>query len=904
MLLCAVMVSTMLPAAWAAQETVYTPENALKLDQRIVTPLVKSKEEQRIYAASEKTLYALDLDGSKQGETALGTTVSQDASLVIYENCIQIIPKDGEGIWLDREGTLLETAPEDIGEQLTETEEESDTKPYSLKDGKVYAEGSDEAVYPAENGKSVTSICMGNNKLFLLSDGQIIPLTQGFVEVPVISDSSAKRNADGTVALTFASDCEGTLYYALDKDVFASAYQKSGVKNGQNSLVIESIPEDQETLWFGVMSADGQQSEIAEAEIQPADPPVEEDAPEISDVSVQRDESDKTKATVAFTANCDGTVYYSFEKNVFESTQTQKVTAGENTLSLTGLKDGELTLYLGLQKNDDEQTASEIVTVTIPAAGEKPAPTEKKTISDTAVSRAVRYTNKRDADVGQITVTFQSSFKGSVYYTLSESLTDDIVHLGKKKSVVKGKNTIQFNDSESKTLWIGWEDGDSTVKTKKVNLNPPTVYTSKITLNPKEAKLTVKYDGSTLTPKKSGNGWHQYELVVGETYQFIARVPNSKKYKEVNQSVAVQKKSNYTINISRGAGRLSDLILNTNKTNYQNSQLTLSTAFSSSLEEYSAELVGSSNTAYLWLKPRKDSTKLKVTVGKETLQSSLYSGYRRYTVKFSNNETKKTIKVTASGDDGTVNTYTITVERYEKFELALVRQLTGRTGANTLTLTLSSPRKGQGYLKVVNPGVNVTDKEVLAEGYKFHVNKGNTMLKISGLASVARDIYVIAEDEDGNRTPRLKIEIKSYQNSGTSARTRPDSRNTNIPSSGPDGTASSAYDDLFSIDSSSWDDEEDGNSGEELLNSFDEGLEAVAGGNGETVDIDVSEDAGAQADQQQAVGSSADGSVPSDSVLSGGVPIWAIVLILAVIAIGAVGVYWFVIRVRSREKEE
>lgn len=904
MLLCAVMVSTMLPAAWAAQKTEYTPRDALELDQKIVAPLVKSKEEQRIYAASENTLYALDLDGSVQEKKALGTTVSQDASLVIYENYIQIIPKEGEEIWLDREGTPLETAPEDIGGQLTETEEESDTKPYSLKDGKVYAEGSDAAVYPAKDGKSVTSICLGNDKLFMLSDGQIIPLTQGFVEVPVISDSSAKRNADGNVVLTFASDCAGTLYYALDEDVFASTYQKSGVKIGPNSLIIENIPEDQETLWFGVMSADGQQSEIAEAEIQSADQPAEEDTPEISDVSVQRDKSDKTKATVAFTANCDGTVYYSFEKNVFESTQTQKVTAGENTLSLTGLKDGELTLYLGLQKNDDEQTTSEIVTVTIPAAGEKPAPTEKKTISDTAVSRAVRYTNKRDADVGQITVTFQSSFKGSVYYTLSESLTDDIVHLGKKKSVVKGKNTIQFNDSESKTLWIGWEDGDSTVKTKKVNLNPPTVYTSKITLNPKEAKLTVKYDGSTLTPKKSGNGWHQYELVVGETYQFIAKVPNSKKYKEVNQSVAVQKKSNYTINISRGAGRLSDLILNTNKTNYQNSQLTLSTAFSSSLEEYSAELVGSSNTAYLWLKPRKDSTKLKVTVGKETLQSSLYSGYRRYAVKFANNETKKTIKVTASGDDGTVNTYTITVEHYEKFELALVRQLTRRTGVNTLALTLSSPKKGKGYLKVVNPGVNVTDKEVLTEGYPFDVNRGNTTLQISGLASVARDIYVIAEDAGGNRTPRLKIEIKSYQNSGTSARTRPDSRNTKIPSSGLDSTAPSANNERFSIDSSSWDDEEDGNSGEELLNSFDEGLEAVAGGDGETVDIDVSEDAGAQADQQQAVGSSADGSVPSDSVLSGGVPIWAIVLILAVIAIGAVGVYWFVIRVRGREKEE
>ena len=511
-----------------------------------------------------------------------------------------------------------------------------------------------------------------------------------------------------------------------------------------------------------------------------------------------------------------------------------------------------------------------------------------------------------DSDVSQITVTFQSSFQGKVYYTVSEALAEDIVHLGKKKSVTKGKNTIQLSDSESKTLWIGWEDGDGTVKTKQVSLDPPTVYTSKITLNPKKGKLTIKYNGTILTPKKSGDGWHQYELVVGETYQFIAKVPNSKKYKEVNQSVAVQKKSNYTINISRGAGRLSDLILNTNKTNAQNGQLRLSPTFSSSTEEYSAELVGGANTAYLWLKPRKDSTKLKVTAGKETLKSSLYSGYHRYTVKFSDNETKKTIKVTASGDDGTVNTYTITLECYEKFELALVRDLTGRTGANTLTLTLSSPRKGKGYLKVVNPGVNVTEKEIISEGYKFRVNKGNTMLKLVKLASVARDIYVIAEDEDGNRTPRLKIKIKPYKDSGTGTgtRTRPDSRNSTTPSNGPDSPVPSTNNDSYSIDSSSWDDDEDGSGGEKLLNSFDEGLDAIADGDGETVDIDVSEDAGTQADQQQAAGSSADGSVPSDSVLSGGMPIWAIVLILAIAATGAVGIYWFVIRARSREDEE
>lgn len=899
-LLCIVMVSSMLPTAWAASKTEYNPGETLPLGQKIVTTMVSAED--TIYAASKDTLYALDLDGSVQNATSLNVEIPEESGLEIYPEYIRIAPKDGEEIWLDRAGEPAE-APEDPGDP--EAEENKTAGSYTLRDdGKVYAAGRDDPVYPEENGKPVTAICMGEKNLFVLVDGEIVPLNEETVEVPVVSEASAKQNEDGTVALAFTSDCAGTLYYALDQNVFDSEYRQDGVENGQNNLVIEGIPEGQETLWIGVVSADGQKSEIVSVTIEPADEPTEEDEPVISEVSASRDASDKTKAEITFTASCDGTVYYSFEKNVFESTKTQKVTEGENTISLTGLKDTELTLYLGMKKDDAEQTESEIVAVTIPAAGEEPAPAEKKTISDAKVSRTVKYPNKKNADVGQITVTFQSSFQGNVYYTVSEALAEDIIHLGKKKSVTKGKNTIQLTDSESKTLWIGWEDGDGTVKTKQVNLDPPTVYTSKITLNPKKGKLTIKYNGTILTPKKSGDGWHQYELVVGETYQFIAKVPNSKKYKEVNQSVSVQKKSNYTINISRGAGRLSDLVLNTNKTNSQNGQLKLSPAFSSSTGEYSAELVGGANTAYLWLKPRKDSTKLKVTAGKETLKSSLYSGYHRYTVKFSDNETKKTIKVTASGDDGTVNTYTITLECYEKFELALVRDLTGRTGANTLTLTLSSPRKGQGYLKVVNPGVNVTEKEIISEGYKFRVNKGNTMLKISGLASVARDIYVIAEDEDGNRTPRLKIAIKPYKDSGTGTRTRPDSRNSTTPSNGPDSPVPSTNNDSYSIDSSSWDDDEESSGGEELLNSFDEGLDAIADEDGETVDIDIGEDAGTQADQQQAAGSSADGSVPSDSVLSGGMPIWAIVLILAIAATGAVGIYWFVIRARSREDEE
>ena len=903
MLLCMVLVGTMLQTAWAAEKTVYSAGEPLKIDQKIVTPMVRSED--AVYAASEDTLYVLDLDGTVQQDqtTHLSTLIPEEASLIIYENYIQIVTKEGDVIWLNRDGTPVEAEPEDAGTPLTQSEEESDTKPYSRRDGKVYVEGQETPVYPTEDGNAVDSICLGKDMLFLLTDGQIVPLTQDTVTVPVITEYSAKRNEDGEVALSFTSDSSGTLYYALDENVFDSEYKKEGVAAGQNQLVIEGISEETQTLWFGVMSADGQKSEIVSVEIQPADQPIEEDKPVISDVTVQRDESDKTKASVTFTVNCDGTVYYSFEKNVFESAKTQKVTAGENTISLTGLKDNELTLYLGLKKNDAEQTASEIVTVTIPAAGEKPAPAEKKTISETKVSRTVKYTNKKNADVGQVTVTFKSSFQGNVYYTAAESSVSNILKEGQKKAVVKGSNSIRINNSSDKTLWIGWEDGDGTVKTKQVSLNPPTVYSAKMTLNPKTAKLTIKYDGTTLTPLKGGDGTNYYELVVGETYQIVAKVPNSKKYKEVNQSVTIQKKSNFTINVSRGAGRLSDLILNTNQTNYQNSQLKLSTQFSSSIEEYTAELVGSSNTAYLWLKPRKDSTKLKVTVGKQTLKSSLYSGYHRYAIKFADGETKKTIQVTASGDDGTVNTYTITVEHYEKFELALVRDLTGRTGSSTLTLTLSSPRKGQGYLKVVNPGVNVTEKEIISEGYKFNVNKGNTMLKISGLASVARDIYVIAEDADGNRTPRLKISITSYKDSGTSSRTRPDSRNTDTPSSPFDSTAPDASDEVFSIDSSSWDDDEDETGGEELLNTFDEGLNAIEGEDGETVEIDVGSGAGAQANQEQAAGSSVNGSVPGDSVLSGGIPIWAIVLILAIVAIGGVGVYWFAVRARGVDDE-
>ena len=296
----------------------------------------------------------------------------------------------------------------------------------------------------------------------------------------------------------------------------------------------------------------------------------------------------------------------------------------------------------------------------------------------------------------------------------------------------------------------------------EIDLNLTNTYNARITVTPANAELTIKCNGVTLSQKESSGGTYIYELTVGETYQFIAKVPDSQKYKEVNQTVTIQKKSDITIDVTRGAGSLRDLILNTDQTSYQNGQLKLSAQFSRSIEEYTAELVGSTNTAYLWLKPYKDTTKLTVTSGGKTLSATSKSGYLRYTVKFSDGETKKTIQVTASGDDGTVNTYTITVEHYEKFELSLVRDLTGRTGSSTLTLTLSSPREGQGYLKVVSPGVNVTEQEIISEGYKFNVNKGNTMLKISGFAQTARDIYIIAKDADGNCTPRFKISISDY----------------------------------------------------------------------------------------------------------------------------------------------
>ena len=53
-LLCIVMVSSMLPTAWAASKTEYNPGETLPLGQKIVTTMVSAED--TIYAASKDTL--------------------------------------------------------------------------------------------------------------------------------------------------------------------------------------------------------------------------------------------------------------------------------------------------------------------------------------------------------------------------------------------------------------------------------------------------------------------------------------------------------------------------------------------------------------------------------------------------------------------------------------------------------------------------------------------------------------------------------------------------------------------------------------------------------------------------------------------------------------------------------
>lgn len=915
-LLCVALFCTMLPAAWATNTgMIYKAQEAVGPSD-IVTPLSKK------------------------------WTSSSD----LVEGEIQSISANQEIVFVGTSANAMFALNTSDGKayQIPAAEEDEDT------DSSEDTEDTDDTEEQPEMENWSAAECYGT--ACYATDAYILcQRTNGALTAFSIEDKlvSSEKGISGTICTPFVRK-DNNLYFATTEAIYGATI---GVDGG---LAVEKLIDatskcapavTDSGLYFvksdGVYYFDGSQAErIYEASVsgttsvqvsgdtilflnggkiiplQSEEEAPETVVPEITDIKVQRDKNDQTKATVTFTTNCEGTVYYAIadtEPDVFAGKKTQKVTEGKNTLSLTGLSKSEQTLWLGLMANDEEKTKSDIISVTIAKGTEEQVvtPEKEKKISGISAKRTVKYTNKKDADVSKITVTFTTNFSGTVYYTTSESLAKSIKKLGEKKSVSEGKNTINISNSSDETLWIGYEDKNGDIQTKKVDLDPPTVYTARLTMNPTNAKLTVKYDGTTLSPQKSvsKSGQYYYQFVVGEKYQVIAKVPNSKKYKEINQSVTISKKSNFTVNVSRGDGRLSNMILNTNQTNLKNSQLALSPSFSSNTEEYTAELSGTSNTAYLWLKPRKDSTKLTVKIGSKTLKASSYSGYQRYAISFDDDTTKHKIRITATGADDTENTYTVTVQRAEKFALSLVRDLTGRTGASTLTLTIYSPRAGTGYLKVVNPGVDVTAKELFSDGIKFSVKKGNTMLKISGLAAIARDIYIGAEDANGERTSRLKISISAYSGTDSSTRTRPSSltSGTWISSSSSSNGILPSDDgsDFYNINASSWangdgtDSGDSTESGSELLNTFDEGLDALEGSDGTTVDIDVGSEAGTQGSVEQIdVGSSANGTVPSNSILSGGIPIWGIVLILAVVAGGGFAIYWFVIRLRRKREKE
>jgi hypothetical protein len=972
--LCAALFCTMLPAAWAADDAVtYKAQEAVG-PSGLTAPLTKT--ENTMYTAASDTLYQLGADGASKNKAILDGKAESGVSIAVSNGNVYVALMDG----------TVQCLGTDLSKKWT-NKVEGTIQSMAANADTVYVGTSSNTIYalqdPDETEQTDSWSVDGYTAVCYAADNVILCQAADGALTLVSSESKEaveSASISGNIRLPVVEN-NGTLYFATSKAIYSAAIDTGNqkLKNVTQLVQADALCAPAVTdsgIYFvqsdGVYFYDGSQSErIYEASIsgtasvavngdaillekdgkliplQPEEEP-ETVTPEVSATKVQRDKQDETKAAVTLTANVDGTLYYAVgdsEPDVFGGKQTMKVTAGENTLQLTDLAKSEQTLWIGLQTEDG--TKSEIISVTIPKGTEETVvPTEKaKKISNISASRTVKYTNKKDADVSKVTVTFTTNFKGTVYYTTSKSLSKNIKTQGTKKSVTSGKNTIKLSNSSDETLWIGWEDSDGEIQTKKVDLDPPTVYNARLTMNPDNAKVTVKYDGTKLTPQKSDtkNGKYYYQFVVGEQYQISAKVPNSTKYKEMSETLTVAKEKNYTVKLSRGDGRLSALVLNTNASNPQNSTLALSPEFSSSTEEYTAALSGSGDTAYLWLQAPKSSTKLTVKMGSKTLKATSYSGYQRYQISFGSSATKREIQITAKGADDTKNTYTVTVQRSEKFTLSLVENATKRkteNGQNQLWMTVYSPQKATGYLKVVNPGVDVPIKTLLKEGYQFQLNKGYTTLKISGLASVARDIYIIGENADGDRTPRLKVSISAVSgssgngsnssnwvsnknknsNSSNSSNNSSNSNNKNTNSSNNSndsnsnrasgannstGSSNTQADEEYNINASSWADEDGTTSnenGSELLSDFENDMNTLdENDDGTTVEIDASSES--VASTQADVGSSGNGEVPNNSVISRGIPLWGIVLLLAVIAAGGFGIYWVVIRMRSQNED-
>lgn len=566
-------------------------------------------------------------------------------------------------------------------------------------------------------------------------------------------------------------------------------------------------------------------------------------------------------------------------------------------------------------------------------------------ISITSAERNVK-------DPSQVNVLFTLSKSGAYncYYQFSDKKPSDIFSSGKKavannngSDLTQGIRLEGVSD-DAKKLWLAVIDPQGN-KSEAVSKEIPQVHTVTFTVDPK-AKLKVMYRGeagsTTIFDEKVSS--KKIKMIEGYRYSYTA---SKSGYRDYSGEITVKKDEKVAISLISDECKLERLSVSTSA-QQTSSGFLLTPTFDPSTSKYTAETDLEPKEVYLWVRPKDERAKCNVyavsgvdgvSSKKSALRKETANGYSRFTVKLQTGKLTAKVKIVVEAESGKQHTYSLTIKRSDKTPPTLKctsakRMYRVENGKRTLItqIKLQCNEKATGYLKVVNSGVVPSS---FTEGaVTFKVKKGETTLNIKGLATAARDLYIVAADKAGNFSSKIKISVPALNTATTP--------NTNGTTTG--GTNSSPWwrrllpgSNRTTQDGTTTGDTENGTSAGTnaggLLGGMTSGTQAGTGtssglfgslqsgdmtevnladtlvdapedwnssGDPNALYIDLQED-----DQPEAEGSavtssdSANGAVPNNSVLSRGMPTWGILLIIVLICGGGFALYWFILHRRQ-----
>ena len=182
------------------------------------------------------------------------------------------------------------------------------------------------------NGKIQTPIIVKDNNLYFATSESIYGAAVG------VDGTIAVNPVVNAPSLCAPVATESALYYVRSDGVYRFANNQSERIYDASVSGTTSVQLDGDTILF----LNGGTISLLTPKQEP-DNPTPPEQPEISNITVQRDKKDQTKATVTFTVNTDGILYYAVgdadaaQPDVFAGKLSKAVQKGKNTLQLTQL---------------------------------------------------------------------------------------------------------------------------------------------------------------------------------------------------------------------------------------------------------------------------------------------------------------------------------------------------------------------------------------------------------------------------------------------------------------------------------------------------------------------------------------------------------------------------------------